>query len=97
MSATILKCPKCHENSKSDVLDSRSPMTGDYIRRRRKCGLCGHKFSTREVVLGDDPKDDPQSLKALDVLNLRTIAIDILRRTDATTSCTLSGNNSPRS
>lgn len=80
MAQTSLKCPKCGNALKSDVLDSRSPLTGDYIRRRRVC-QCGHKFTTREVVWSDNPQD-PCTLKTADVLNLRVLALDIIRRTD---------------
>lgn len=42
-----MKCPQCkYEDSR--VVESRSTLTGDAIRRRRECLRCGHRFTTYE-------------------------------------------------
>jgi len=44
-----MKCPKCQ--SGTYILESRSAQgrwTG--VRRRRRCKMCGHKFSTLETI-----------------------------------------------
>ena len=40
-----MRCPGCGQDD-SRVVDSRT--TGDTIRRRRKCGGCGERFTTHE-------------------------------------------------
>lgn len=40
-----MDCPKC--GTKMSVIDSRSSEYG--IRRRRKCGQCGYRFTTYEI------------------------------------------------
>ncbi|SHK57376.1 transcriptional regulator NrdR [Fibrobacter sp. UWEL] len=40
-------CPFCKKDN-DKVVDSRA--IGSYIRRRRECVECGHRFSTREYV-----------------------------------------------
>lgn len=83
MNQTTLKCPKCGSMVKSVVKDSRSPMTGDYIRRRRQCGACGHKYSSREIIWDFDANaSDPNAIKPEDVLSLRALAVEILNRTN---------------
>lgn len=48
---TGIVCPACGDGE-SDVRDSRA--TGAYIRRRRYCRACGHRFSTREIVIANE-------------------------------------------
>jgi len=43
-----MNCIKC--NGTTSVLDSR-PQENSAIKRRRKCGACGHRFNTIEQVL----------------------------------------------
>ena len=43
-----MNCIKC--NSNTSVIDSR-PQETSAIKRRRKCGACGHRFNTIEQVL----------------------------------------------
>lgn len=43
-----MTCPRC--GGKAVVVDSRQYPTGE-VRRRRKCGRCGHRFSTLEAVV----------------------------------------------
>ncbi len=45
-----MKCPKCHAPD-SSVLSTRTADTG-IISRRRACGDCGHRFTTRELPPG---------------------------------------------
>lgn len=47
-------CPKCG-NLKSQVLRTDTTMRG--TRRRRKCQRCNHRWSTREVIMGEDNID----------------------------------------
>ena len=43
-----MNCLKC--NSATSVVDSR-PQETSAIKRRRKCGACGHRFNTIEQIL----------------------------------------------
>lgn len=43
-----LPCPEC-EHRGSRVIDSRGSK-GHYIRRRRECLKCQHRYTTREMV-----------------------------------------------
>ena len=43
-----MNCVKC--NSATSVVDSR-PQETTVIKRRRKCGACGHRFNTIEQIL----------------------------------------------
>lgn len=79
-SSNNFKCPKCNAAAGSEVKDSRAPLEGNYIRRRRKCNACGHRFSTREMVWDDTVEESPK-LKPQDVLNLRALAMNILNKT----------------
>lgn len=45
---TAMNCPRC--GGKAVVVDSRQYPTGE-VRRRRKCGRCGHRFSTLEAIV----------------------------------------------
>ncbi len=45
-----LACPKC-QHKRSNVMDTRMAEDGAYIRRRRTCAGCGHRWSTKEVPL----------------------------------------------
>jgi len=54
--ATALACPTCGATSGNHVTDSR--VSGHGIRRRRKCGECGSRFTTYEVVAKAMPKID---------------------------------------
>lgn len=44
----VMNCPRC--GGKAVVVDSRQYPTGE-VRRRRKCGSCGHRFSTLEAIV----------------------------------------------
>jgi transcriptional regulator NrdR family protein len=46
----IMNCIKCNGNT--SVVDSR-PQETYSIKRRRKCGVCGHRFNTIEQVFTD--------------------------------------------
>jgi transcriptional repressor NrdR len=44
-----VRCPYC-SNATNRVIDSRLGREGAEIRRRRECGECGRRFTTRERV-----------------------------------------------
>lgn len=44
-----MRCPYCSDDA-SRVIDSRLGRDGAEIRRRRECGECGRRFTTRERV-----------------------------------------------
>ena len=48
-----MRCPKC-SCLDDKVVDSRVSKEGDAIRRRRECTACGHRFSTRESIVGPE-------------------------------------------
>jgi transcriptional repressor NrdR len=50
-----VRCPYC-ANEGSRVIDSRLARDGAEIRRRRTCGECGRRFTTRERVAEVIPK-----------------------------------------
>lgn len=48
-------CPRCHTIFPSKVTDSRQ--SGEDIRRRRECLVCGERFTTYETVWMPPPVD----------------------------------------
>ena len=48
-----MDCPVCGKNQ-TKVVDSR-PINGS-VRRRRKCLICGHRFTTFEVISDEEEK-----------------------------------------
>lgn len=44
-----MKCPYC-KHTESKVIDSRSTVDGESIRRRRACLNCGKRFTTYETI-----------------------------------------------
>lgn len=44
-----IKCAKCHSFG-SKVLDSSGASSRLWVRRRRRCLGCGHRFSTYETL-----------------------------------------------
>ncbi len=50
-----MRCPYCNDSS-NHVIDSRDTREGQEIRRRRECGECGRRFTTRERVSLVAPK-----------------------------------------
>ena len=44
-----MRCPFC-QHPDSDVIDTRKLNNGESIRRRRRCGACGKRFTTYERV-----------------------------------------------
>lgn len=42
-----MNCPECNHEVNA-VIDSR-PLAGTEIKRRRKCGACGHRWTTYEA------------------------------------------------
>ncbi|MFP4436702.1 MAG: transcriptional regulator NrdR [Chloroflexaceae bacterium] len=44
-----MRCPFC-QHQDTDVLDTRKLNEGETIRRRRKCRVCGRRFTTYERV-----------------------------------------------
>lgn len=44
-----MRCPFC-QHPETDVLDTRKLNEGETIRRRRKCRVCGRRFTTYERV-----------------------------------------------
>lgn len=50
-----MRCPFCNDPS-NRVVDSRLSREGQEIRRRRECGECGRRFTTRERVEALVPK-----------------------------------------
>jgi len=46
-----MNCPKC--KSDTQIVDSRSLMEGERVRRRHKCKSCQTMFTTYEVLPGE--------------------------------------------
>lgn len=51
-----MNCPHC-EHHLTDVVDTRTTPEGD-LRRRRRCRLCGGKWSTVELAVVIDGETD---------------------------------------
>jgi hypothetical protein len=47
---SAMRCPFCGEFAEQAVVGSRPAEGGRAIRRRRECGVCGRRYSTRERV-----------------------------------------------
>ena len=47
-----IACPKC-KSPESLVLESRGNQAGEFIRRRRECEKCQHRWSTYETSEAD--------------------------------------------
>ncbi len=45
-----MRCPFCKELDQDRVIDSRLSDGGMTIRRRRKCDMCGRRFTTKERI-----------------------------------------------
>ncbi len=45
-----MRCPSCKEINKDRVIDSRLTDGGKAIRRRRECGACNRRYTTKERV-----------------------------------------------
>lgn len=50
----MLLCPKC--GKKSEVIDSRLNVDYNAVRRRRRCKICGYRFTTYESIEFEKPK-----------------------------------------
>lgn len=57
-----LKCPACGQRF-DKVVDSRVDATGTFVRRRRECMSCEHRYTTYEVV--GDGHHGPPSLELI--------------------------------
>jgi transcriptional regulator NrdR family protein len=72
-----MQCPECLENTR--VLETRNArLEGAYIiRRRRKCTVCGHAFTTAELDMSD--LDDVVKARIRDTARIgsRLLASDI--------------------
>ena len=49
-----MKCPNCAALEADEVIDSRTHSDGTFLRRRRKCGSCGARYTTWETHI--DPR-----------------------------------------
>ena len=50
-----MRCPSCNSED-TKVIDSRMGDDGDTVRRRRECRDCGHRFTTFERVVLEQPR-----------------------------------------
>lgn len=46
-----MKCSKADCDGETHVIDSRPNAEDNMIRRRRKCNVCGERFSTYEITI----------------------------------------------
>lgn len=73
-----LRCPNCGE-PESWVVDSRTPKSGAFIRRRRECA-CGHRFTTYERPMTPE-QDRARLVDAADLAALLSVCRRIRRQT----------------
>ena len=69
-------CPNCKapQSSKNDrVIETRKTPGGLSLRRRRECGRCGYRFSTREI-----PVDIAKKHERLDELMFKGQVSDLI-------------------
>lgn len=59
----MMTCPKCDGKSKCHDSRYRAPKKAVY--RRRRCVVCGWRFTTFEVVTDDAPQPSAVKLEAL--------------------------------
>ena len=59
-----LNCPNCGAPSR-EVRVVETAHTKDQTRRRRECALCGLRFSTVEIVVGDRQRTTAKDLVIL--------------------------------
>jgi transcriptional repressor NrdR len=45
-----MRCPFCGKNNEDQVIDSREGADGEFVRRRRECTSCKHRFTTYERI-----------------------------------------------
>jgi transcriptional regulator NrdR family protein len=62
-------CPNCSA-LKTHIVDSRPRDNGAGVRRRRKCTVCGHRFSTMEIPLEENPDADKMRADLARVANI---------------------------
>jgi len=86
-----VRCPFCADEG-SSVIDSRLGRDGNEIRRRRECGECGRRFTTRErvddvlpkICKRDERREDFQRGKLLAAVqqacHKRPVSADALER-----------------
>lgn len=86
-----MRCPSCGD-SQTRVIDSRLVREGSEIRRRRECGECGRRFTTRErldevlpkIVKKDERREDYRRDKLVSSLQKacqkRPLSVDALER-----------------
>lgn len=55
-----MRCSECGKTVATEVIDSRMWKDGSKIRRRRKCAVCGYRWSTIEMPM--DAIDDFERL-----------------------------------
>jgi transcriptional regulator NrdR family protein len=51
-----MRCPKCHSDNGSRVIDSRDHPERELRRRRHSCGNCGERFTTYEIMAAEYDK-----------------------------------------
>lgn len=50
----LIPCPKC-DHDQMAVIDTRPvSVPFEHARRRRKCVMCGHRVTTREIICDED-------------------------------------------
>lgn len=77
-----LECPKCGQRQ-SRVVDSRGTKARG-IRRRRECGLCGFRFTTREHI--EAAYDVPSLDTVVRLMREAQRTIDAITRSETTKS-----------
>lgn len=68
----MIACPKC--GGTTSVTETRT--AGTNVRRRRRCG-CGHRVTTVEVIVGDEPAK--RSRSTVDLVAVARPEIEAIR------------------
>lgn len=68
-----IACPRCHCRQ-CFVTDTRTSGDGTYTRRRRRCGICNHRFSTYDTF------DLPDMTTSALINLIQTAATELAKR-----------------
>ena len=80
----MLPCPKGCKSPDTAVIDSRAAKDGTQIRRRRKCKICGHRFTTYErIILAPEKEAEAPNIAIANAIDVCKESANFLSKADA--------------